>query len=91
MGPIFDIAGVEQGGCLSMDHFQLVNNEELTVTTSSGLGLQIGPVHVASIGIADDVALLSPSIFGLQSLLNLSSQFCSKMSQKMIIGSLLSH
>ena len=72
MGPIQDQRGVEQGGVNSGDQFQVVNTEELVTTQSSGLGLNMGGVSVASIGFADDVALLSPSPHALQSLLNIS-------------------
>ena len=63
---------MEQGGVNSGDQFQVVNTEELVTTQSSGLGLNMGGVSVASIGFADDVALLSPSPHALQSLLNIS-------------------
>ena len=75
MGPIQDQVGVEQGGAASSDLFQLVNNQELMVTNSSGLGLDMGAVSIAAIGQADDVALLSPHPVALQSLLNLSQEF----------------
>ena len=54
---------------------QLVNNEELVITSTSGLGLDMGAVSIAAIGKADDVALLSPHPIALQSLLNLSQDF----------------
>ena len=41
-GPILDKRGVEQGGVTSGDQFQLVNNEELIVTNTAGLGLDMG-------------------------------------------------
>ena len=77
MGPIFDQRGVEQGGVNSGDEFQLVNTHELVTTQTAGLGLDMGGVSVASIGVADDVALLSPSPHALQSLLNLSQSLTS--------------
>ena len=72
MGPIHDERGVEQGGVNSGAQFQVVNTEELVTTQSSGLGLNMGGVSVASIGFADDIALLSPNPHALQSLLNIS-------------------
>ena len=77
MGPIHDERGVEQGGVNSSDEFQLVNTEELVTTNSSSLGLDMGGVSLASIGVADDVALLSPSPHALQSLLNISQSLTS--------------
>ena len=77
MGPIHDQRGVEQGGVNSGDQFQLVNNQELIITNTSGLGLKMGGVSVGSIGVADDVALVSPSPHALQSLLHLSKTLTS--------------
>ena len=80
MGPIHDERGVEQGGISSGDQFQLVNGEELVTTNSSGLGLNMGGISLASLGVADDVALLSPSPHGLQALLNLSQSLTASKS-----------
>ena len=80
MGPIHDQRGVEQGGVNSGDQFQLVNNEELIITNNAGLGLNMGEVSVGSIGVADDVALLSPDPHALQSLLNLSQSLTTSKS-----------
>ena len=59
MGSIKDSAGAEQGGLLSSDEFQLVNNEELDLTNNAGLGLDMGGIQVGSIGAADDILLAS--------------------------------
>ena len=76
MGPILDKLGVEQGGINSDRLYKLANNVELLITQSSGLGVQIGPeVHVASIGQADDVALVSNCIYRLQGLLQLAMEY----------------
>ena len=77
MGPIHDQRGVEHGGVSSGDEFQLVNSEELIMTNSAGLGLDMGGVSVGSIRVADDVVLVSPSPHALQSLLNLSQSLTS--------------
>ena len=62
MGPILDKLGVEQGGVNSDRLYKLANNIELLLTQNSGLGVHIGPIHVASIGQADDVVLVSNCI-----------------------------
>ena len=49
MGPILDKRGVEQGGVTSGDQFQLVNNEELIITNTAGLGLDMVETSVGSI------------------------------------------
>ena len=80
MGPIYDQRGVEQGGVSSGGQFQLVNNKELIVTNTAGLGSNMGAISIGSIGVADDVALVSPSPHALQSLLNLSQSLTSSRS-----------
>ena len=77
MGPILDKLGVEQGGINSDRLYKLANNVELLLTQQSGLGVNLGPVHIASIGQADDVALVSNCIFKLQGLLHLAMEYAS--------------
>ena len=45
----------------SGDLFQLANNKELIVTNCAGLGINMGETSVGSIGVVDNVALLSPN------------------------------
>ena len=78
MGPIHDILGVEQGGCLSDRLYKLANNELHNVAQASGLGLNIGNICVSSIGLADDSCLASNCIFKLQNLLQLTIDYCRK-------------
>ena len=75
MGPIHDLLGVEQGGILSDRLYKLANNAELSLTQLSHLGVQLGPVHVASIGQADDIALVSNCPHRLQGLLTLAIEY----------------
>lgn len=75
MGPIHDLLGVEQGGVLSDRLYKLANNAELTLTHRSNLGVQLGPTHVASVGQADDVALVSGCPHKLRGLLSLALEY----------------
>ena len=75
MGPIKDTLGVEQGGCNSDRLYKLANNKELIITQQSDLGLHLGDVHCASVGQADDVALISDSIHNLQCILQLAIEY----------------
>ena len=75
MGPVRDKLGVEQGGCNSDRLYKLANNKELIMTQQSQLGLQLGTVHCASVGQADDVALVSDSIHKLQCILQLAMEY----------------
>ena len=89
MGPISDKLGVEQGGCLSDRLYKLANNIELVSTQRSTLGVNMCTcnastmtpidrcqcVHVASIGQADDVALVSNDPHRLQGLVQLATRY----------------
>ena len=84
MGPIKDVLGVEQGGCNSDRIYKLANNKELILTQNSNLGLQMGEVHVASVGQADDVALLSDDPHRLQCLLHLAMEYAAEYHVEMV-------
>ena len=64
--------------------YKLANNAELILTQQSGLGSQLGPVHVASIGQADDVALVSNCPHKLQALLGLALEYAAKYHVTMV-------
>ena len=90
MGPICDKLGLEQGGKSSDKFYRLCNNSQLSVAQHSGLGVTIGGdggnvvpggddglgTHVAAIGQADDVALISSSIHNLRHLVKLTMDYC---------------
>ena len=76
MGPIHDKRGLEQGAVNSDRVYKLVNNSQLLEAQSSGLGVDIGDVHVASDGQADDVALLTTSPLHMVCLLHLTRLYC---------------
>ena len=92
MGPIKDQLGVEQGAPNSSEFYKIYNNEQLTVAQESGLGTIISGgaksvsgganmtygIPVASVGQADDTALLFNDLYQLQCLLDLSLQYCEK-------------
>ena len=84
MGPIPDQLGVEQGGVNSDRFYKLANNSELQVTQRSQLGVHLGPVHVASIGQADDVALVSNCPYRLQGLLTLAMEYATSHHIQMV-------
>ena len=84
MGPISDKLGVEQGGCNSDRIYKLANNKELILTQNSMLGLHMGPIHCASIGQADDVALLSDDLHRLQCILHLAMEYAEEYHVEMV-------
>ena len=60
----------------SGDLYTLYNSAQLNSGNEALLGVNVGPVHVASIGQADDVVLLSDNIHNLSNLLQLSLDYC---------------
>ena len=78
MGPIKDELGLEQGGPNSSEFYKIYNNEQLISAQKSGFGTNISGIMVASVGQADDTALVSNDLHQLQMLLDLSLLFCQK-------------
>ena len=83
LSPIHDEQGVEQGGIKSGELYKLYNNEQLQISQLSNLGVNIGNIHVAAIGQADDVVLLSNDMYSLSNLLSLTMLYCSKYHVKL--------
>ena len=54
------------------------------ITQKSQLGVHLGPVHVAAIGQADDVALVSSCPFRLQGLLTLAMEYAASHHIQMV-------
>ena len=78
LGPIADELGYEQGGISSSDLYVIYNNEQLDNAQASGLGIDVGDVHVAAAGQADDVLLISHDLNYLNHLLQLTLDYCDK-------------
>ena len=78
MGPVKDTTGFEQGGINSSDYYKLYNNEQLKAAQGSRLGVDIGSCVISAIGQADDVLLVSHSLYSLQLLVTLTEQYCAK-------------
>ena len=69
-------AGVRQGGVLSPSFYNLYVDELINILKSSGIGCHVANAFAASLFYADDMAVLAPSLKGLQRLLNLCSSYC---------------
>ena len=78
LGPITDQLGFEQGGIPSGEFYICYNNEQIQSAQDSGLGVNIGPVHIAAVGQADDVVLVSNDVRLLHFLLQLTMDYCTK-------------
>ena len=68
-------AGVRQGGILSPILFNVYVGDMIADLKDSGYGYYIGKTFFGCIMYADDLLLLSPSIAGLQSMLDICSQY----------------
>ena len=64
--------GVRQGGILSPFLFSIYINEFLNKVSNSKFGCRLGLFPANIIGNADDLVLLSPSIYGLQCLISIT-------------------
>ena len=69
-------AGVRQGGVLSPNLYSLYVDDLICILKSAGIGCHVRSIFAAALFYADDIALLAPSVKGLQKLLNLCQKFC---------------
>ena len=69
-------AGVRQGGVLSPDLYNIYVNDLICILESSGVGCFVLDKFAAALMYADDIAILAPSIKGLQKLLSLCEDYC---------------
>ena len=69
-------AGVRQGGVLSPSFYCIYVDELVTKLRSSNIGCYVLEVFMACLLYAHDMAILAPSVKGLQSLLHICSNFC---------------
>ena len=72
------MAGVRQGGILSPDFYCLYVDALVSDLESLNVGCYVMDVFMASLLYADDMAVLAPSVKGLQSLLEKCSNFCQR-------------
>ena len=94
-GGWFDVrAGVRQGGVLSPDFYSIYVDDLIYILKESGIGCHVHCVFAAAIFYADDMAIISPSIRGLQRLLDICGSYCAdwdiclndKKSKNMVFG-----
>ena len=69
-------AGVRQGGVLSPDLYCIYVDKLISVLQSLNIGCYIKNVFAAALFYADDMAILAPSLKGLQKLLDACAAYC---------------
>ena len=69
-------AGVRQGGVLSPDLYSIYVDELLNQLQKCGKGCYFRDIFVAALFYADDMAVLAPSIKGLEFLLKICGDYC---------------
>ena len=69
-------AGVRQGGILSPTFYCLYVDDLVDILTSMGVGCHLKETFLSILLYADDMALLAPSLKGLQMLLTATEQYC---------------
>ncbi len=73
--PFGAINGVKQGLVLSPILFTLCLDDLIAELEDNGDGCRIGMKYFGILGFADDLKLLSPSLLGLQRMLNICKAF----------------
>lgn len=71
-------AGVRQGGVLSPDFYCIYVDDLIVKLKHLNVGCHILGMFAAALFYADDMAILSPSIKGLQTLLDVCGNYCSE-------------
>ena len=86
---IFSIKnGVRQGAVASPTFFSIYLDDLFSILNNSGLGCRIGPHFYGMQGYADDCALLSPDLQGLQMMLDLCKKLVWKPDLRFIRNTL---
>ena len=67
--------GVKQGGVLSPTLYSVYIDDLLCKLEQSGYGCHVGDVYTGSVAYADDLILLSPTVYGLDQMINICESF----------------
>ena len=70
------MSGVRQGGILSPVFYCLYVDDLVDILASMGIGCHLKDIFLSILLYADDMALLAPSLNGLQKLLVATEQYC---------------
>ena len=70
------LAGVRQGGILSPDFYSIYVDELVYKLSKLRVGCHIRDIFISALLYADDMALISPSLKGLQKMLTVCERYC---------------
>ena len=71
-------SGVRQGGVLSPDFYCIYVDELVELLSRMGIGCHLRSVFLSILLYADDMALIAPSLKGLQKLLSATETYCNQ-------------
>ena len=83
--------GVRQGAVLSPTLFSIYIDELFSILKHSGYGCHINNYFYGLIGYADDLVLLSPDIFGLQQMLDITNNYLKSIGLKISVDHINPH
>ena len=73
---LFTVAnGVKQGSVISPLLFSIYVDNLFSELSQLGLGCHVGPAYAGAFGYADDIALLSPTIYGLRKMISICEKY----------------
>ena len=70
------MAGVRQGGILSPIFYCIYVDELVDILAATGVGCHMSNLFLSILLYADDMALIAPSLRGLQKLLSVTEEYC---------------
>ena len=71
--------GVKQGGCLSSMVFTLYLDGLIQKLKHSGIGCYIGRTYCGGFGYADDLPIVSPTLFGIRQIIEICDEYASEL------------
>ena len=78
-------AGVRQGGVLSPDFYCIYVDQLVQIISAMGIGCHLKDMFLSILLYADDIALIAPTLTGLQKLLTVAEMYCKESLNSLIV------